>query len=350
MDDNLKAAFSLYKEAVIAVCDARITMMNAAAEKMFGDRNGQNPQSLLPSAVLSCAADKFTASSSVCGIPCCVTAVRIDDTRIYTIIPFSDDAVRQHLMVSVGIRLRERIAEIKMASDILRPYIENTNEAKILKYHQIITKSSYSLHRMVGNMTFFTAYDKGDFSPAMVDINARLALIPSSVSAFTGKNIEYIPYPSPLNIYADYDKLEMAVFQLIANSLKAIGEDGKVTISAYPTNGNTVIEVADNGPGIDESRLSDIWSIAEGFETTNAFGIGTGLPIVRCIAQMHGGNAIMVTGKNTGTRVMLVIPVINSHAHIIRDIGVSYDSGQKNIMIQLADVIPYNRFSSKFMD
>lgn len=350
MRDNLRAIFSLYKEAVIAVSDDKITMQNPSAEKLFGDVSLQDPRVLLPESVLSCAAEKFTSTALVRGTPCCVTCVTLDDTRIYTIMPFADDALRHKLLSSVGIRLREKIAEIKVASDILRPYVENTDEAKIAKYHQIITKSSYSLHRMVGNMTFFSAYDKGDFSPEMVDLNARLSLIPDSVSAFCDKSIEYVPYDGTLTAYVDYEKIEMAVFQLLLNSLKATGDDGKIKIAAYPSGDNIVVEVADNGPGIAEDRLASLWSIGENFDTANPSGIGTGLPIVRCIAQLHGGNAILITGKDAGTRVMLVLPITGSHTHIIRDVGVSYDSGLKNIMVQLADAIPYDRFSSKFMD
>ncbi len=113
-------------------------------------------------------------------------------------------------------------------------------------------------------------------------------------------------------VQADPDQLEQALLNLALNSLQALESSRKeqtqawVRISTYKDEtGGAVIEVADNGPGMDKEQQAQAF---EPFFTTKDKGTGLGLAMVHAIARGHGGWAAIDTAPGTGTRVRLVLP------------------------------------------
>jgi signal transduction histidine kinase len=76
---------------------------------------------------------------------------------------------------------------------------------------------------------------------------------------------------------------------LIDNALDAIGEGGRVIVTAGAEPGRVVVKVADDGPGIPPAIRERIF---DPFFTTKGVGEGTGLglDIVRRLVQRHEGD------------------------------------------------------------
>lgn len=93
-----------------------------------------------------------------------------------------------------------------------------------------------------------------------------------------------------LQINADPELLSQLCLNLLRNAAMAAinhGDDPAVQVSILAGNeGRTVIEVADNGPGIPADRREDVFLP---FYTTRADGHGVGLSFVRQIVTAHGG-------------------------------------------------------------
>ena len=68
------------------------------------------------------------------------------------------------------------------------------------------------------------------------------------------------------------------------------------------------VEIADTGPGIDPTRLSDIFAA---FVTTKADGSGLGLAICQMIIQQHGGELTASSDGASGARFELVLPAMS---------------------------------------
>jgi signal transduction histidine kinase len=66
------------------------------------------------------------------------------------------------------------------------------------------------------------------------------------------------------------------------------------------------VEVADNGPGIPEEQLDTLFSIFE--STKGARGTGIGLAVSQKILREHGGQIILDSQPNKGTRIRLIWP------------------------------------------
>jgi CheY-like chemotaxis protein len=106
-----------------------------------------------------------------------------------------------------------------------------------------------------------------------------------------GLRIEVRMDAPPHLVRADPDRLQQAVWNLLANAVK-FTDAGRVTVSLSHTTMETLIVVDDTGIGIDPLFLPHIFEPfrqADASSTRNHAGLGLGLAIVREIAQAHGG-------------------------------------------------------------
>lgn len=105
--------------------------------------------------------------------------------------------------------------------------------------------------------------------------------------------------PNDLSLQLDESQMIQVITNLIKNAGEAIQQDGKVQITAYQdADGLTTIEIADNGKGIDEENLSNIFIP---FYTTKDNGSGIGLTIVSQIVRKHGGMISVESNLGEGT-------------------------------------------------
>jgi signal transduction histidine kinase len=110
-------------------------------------------------------------------------------------------------------------------------------------------------------------------------------------------------------IYADRKQFQEVLFNLIRNAGQAIGEKGKVTISAAGRKGRVYISIKDTGSGIPEDKIKQLFNP---FFTTKDPGKGTGLGlfIVRQVVEKNGGRIYLKETKvGEGTTFELEFPV-----------------------------------------
>lgn len=95
---------------------------------------------------------------------------------------------------------------------------------------------------------------------------------------------------SPILVYADKEKIRQVFINLIENSIKYGKELGRTKISFYNMAENVLIEVSDNGIGIDEKhlpRLFERFYRVDKSRSRNMGGSGLGLAIVKHIIESH---------------------------------------------------------------
>ncbi|MFO0577190.1 MAG: ATP-binding protein [Polyangia bacterium] len=84
----------------------------------------------------------------------------------------------------------------------------------------------------------------------------------------------------------DADRLRQVLLNLSINAIQAMGERGRLELSAERCRDGGQILVRDTGPGIDPELGRRLF---EPFQTTKASGAGLGLALSRRIAERHGG-------------------------------------------------------------
>jgi signal transduction histidine kinase len=95
------------------------------------------------------------------------------------------------------------------------------------------------------------------------------------------------------------------VFNLLLNSLEAVGPDGRVEIGAHRNEKHVVTTLTDDGPGI-PAEMED--RMFEPFITTKSSGTGLGLYIARRNIEELGGEITCQSEPNRGTRFSVKLP------------------------------------------
>jgi signal transduction histidine kinase len=118
------------------------------------------------------------------------------------------------------------------------------------------------------------------------------------------------PYVSG-EVVGDADRLRDAVDALVENAIHATGRGGSVTISGRARGDRFVLEVSDDGMGIDPEQIPTMFerfARADEPRTRRAGGTGLGLPIVKAIAEAHGGSVEAESDLGRGATFRIVLP------------------------------------------
>jgi signal transduction histidine kinase len=113
--------------------------------------------------------------------------------------------------------------------------------------------------------------------------------------------------PPGLTLEADEKLLEQVMINLINNSRHALEgtPDPEIQISARVDNDQVLIEVRDNGSGIPEDIIDNIFIP---YFTTRSEGSGIGLSLTRQIMRLHGGNISVKSRPGIETIFTLKLP------------------------------------------
>lgn len=122
-----------------------------------------------------------------------------------------------------------------------------------------------------------------------------------------GNELELISDLGELShVRGDPELISVAVENVIANAADASQNGGRVWVSTSRERGDAIIEVRDEGAGMDERTLE---SVFDEFFTTKAEGTGLGLAFVKRVMTEHGGDVDVTSRVGKGTRVRMRWPV-----------------------------------------
>lgn len=106
---------------------------------------------------------------------------------------------------------------------------------------------------------------------------------------------------------ADRERLEQILVNLISNAVKY--SDGPIRVVARQVDGNVVIDVVDEGPGLPEDELQQVFEkFQRGSAATGTRGTGLGLYISRALAEAQGGSLAAVSAV-VGCRFRVTLPL-----------------------------------------
>jgi two-component system phosphate regulon sensor histidine kinase PhoR len=108
----------------------------------------------------------------------------------------------------------------------------------------------------------------------------------------------------PFIVEADKDRIRQVITNLLVNSIKYGKENGYTLIGLYDMDENVLIEVTDNGIGIEEEhlpRLFERFYRVDKSRSRDAGGTGLGLAIVKHIIEAHNQTINVRSTKGIGT-------------------------------------------------
>lgn len=149
---------------------------------------------------------------------------------------------------------------------------------------------------------------------AMTGQNIGLHELDQIVSDAVAKCRDRYPVPSlnlsaaKLHVQADHDHLEMVLIHIIKNAQEATAKEGFVEVNVMRSNNNAVIEIEDNGTGMDPDFVTH--RLFKPFDTTKSGkGMGVGVYQAREFLHSIGGKIEVESEPGKGSTFRLLIPI-----------------------------------------
>jgi signal transduction histidine kinase len=197
-------------------------------------------------------------------------------------------------------------------------------ESRLLKDHgsiqaeaqDLIDKIQRQVHQLSQSLNHYLAYTH----------LTELHMQPENISTHLSDMLEDVRYEAtvkkiqlrfqkprtPFWILADWLQLKRVFTNLIQNSFEVLGPAGCIVISIRRRQKRLIIQIRDNGPGIDPNHLKKIF---EPFFTTKPTGEGLGLFISREIVEAHRGRMAVQSVPDQGTCFTISLPLWNPGDH-----------------------------------
>lgn len=197
---------------------------------------------------------------------------------------------------------RNQLGVMRNAAYFLRMRIE-TKDEKVIRHLEILDEQISETERIIENILAFSRTRE----PQLQRVDARELLkavldkvkIPEGIKVDIA--IERLP---PLEI--DPLQLGIVFFNIILNSLQAMGGGGALHIRGTKADNYVILIFKDSGEGVKEGDKKRIF---EPFFSTKSRGTGLGLATAKIIIEKHKGSINLESEYGKGTAVIIKLPI-----------------------------------------
>ena len=202
--------------------------------------------------------------------------------------------------------LRNMLATAAVLTDRLAaardPEVQRLAHPLVAAIDRAIALCTHTLSFTTGRLP---ALQRATFALAPLVDDVRAALPIGDGDSITWHN----EVPAELSVTADRDQLYRVIINLAQNSVQALAcrdGGGTLRVSARREANNTVVEIADTGPGISSPVRDRLFeAFADGGRRE---GTGLGLAIARDLMRNHGGDIHLERTDASGTVFRLRLP------------------------------------------
>ena len=176
-----------------------------------------------------------------------------------------------------------------------------------------IAQNQRLLLSLINDVLNFARLEAGrlEFAMTQVPVHELLgtmhALVMPQVLA-RSLHYEYVPADPALTAYADPEKMQQVVLNLLANAIKYTASGGNIRVSTDDDADSVFINVRDSGRGIEPDKIEHIFApfvrIDTGYARTTE-GTGLGLAISRDLARAMGGDLTATSELGEGSTFTL---------------------------------------------
>ncbi|MEL7648607.1 MAG: DUF4118 domain-containing protein [Sedimentibacter sp.] len=213
-----------------------------------------------------------------------------------------NERFKNNLLRSISHDLRTPLTRITGASEMLYHSLEDKESLRLVSE---IYDDSRWLTRLVENVLSLTRIQEGRLA-----LNIKKEAVEEIVAASIARASKYYPdhkisiiLPDDvLFVPMDGKLIEQVLMNLVDNAIKHTTPENEIRVSIWPEGGKVWFEVYNNGLGIDEKDLPNLFKMF--YVGSNRMqdarqGMGLGLSICKAIINYHGGD-IFVENNDEG--------------------------------------------------
>ncbi len=225
-----------------------------------------------------------------------------------------NESENRKLISNITHDLKTPVTSIKGYAEGLLDGVADTPE-KRQKYIRTIYNKANDMDRLINELTFYAGIDTNriPYSFARINISEYFDDCVDEIGIDLESHNIAVGYTNDLDretkIIADPEQLKKVINNIIGNSVKYMDkEEGRIYIRLKDEEGAILIEIEDNGRGIDNKDVPYIFDRFYRTDTSrnsSKGGSGIGLSIVKKIMEDHGGRVWAQSRPGEGTTIFL---------------------------------------------
>ena len=188
--------------------------------------------------------------------------------------------------------------------------------SRYIEYTSFIRQSGQSLHAIISDVLDMSILDSGraQLNRTEVAVEQCIEEAITEVTIETQAKQIIVEQQTVPGVYiaADVDAIRKVLHKLLRNAVRFTPEQGKISVTSRLNGSDIDIVVEDSGVGIAPENLERITRPFEQFNTpieNGMKGSGLGLAIAQSFVRLHGGELIVDSKVNEGTRVVVRLPI-----------------------------------------
>tara|TARA_Y100000590_G_scaffold467150_1_gene645004 strand:+ start:8310 stop:10175 length:1866 start_codon:yes stop_codon:yes gene_type:complete len=223
---------------------------------------------------------------------------------------------KAQFLLNMSHELRTPLNAIIGFSDLLISK-KTHDEEKVNEYAKDIHKSGNELLEIIDNIQEISKLEKEDIK--VNKDNQRIDKIIDEVldefnNDLNDKNIKLLnKFSFNKLLHCNKIAIKQAISNVVSNSIKYSRNNGAISIDSNTENGWLNILIKDNGHGIPQDKLENIFrpfNKSKKLAITNREGAGFGLPITKSLLDTHDGQIHVQSEVGKGTIITLSLPLI----------------------------------------
>lgn len=215
---------------------------------------------------------------------------------------------KDKLLSVIGHDLRSPMTSIDQIIELILMRYNKVSDEEMRKFLELLQKTSASTLNLLDDLLLW-AQAQGSQKPVQKEVISVDSLLEEllTVSGIVAekKNIEIeVPAETGVDIFIDKNRILTVLRNLLSNAIKFSHPGSKVTISVQVENDEVIFAVADQGVGISENRIANIFqfgSVRSKTGTSGETGTGFGLSLCKEFVELNGGKIWVESEEGKGS-------------------------------------------------
>jgi len=224
---------------------------------------------------------------------------------------------KSDFVANVSHELRTPLALIRLYAETLELGRLSAKE-KYQEYFRIIREESERLTALINNILDFSRIDAGRKEYEFQETNLG-ELVHSTLDSYRfqiqqngfGFEENISPDIPPVNV--DREAIARSLLNLVNNALKYSKDQKHIAVKLYRANGSVKLEVQDRGIGIavnEQEKIFEKFYRCGDPLVHDVKGSGLGLSLVRHIVRAHGGDVLVESVPDKGSKFTIALPLV----------------------------------------
>ncbi|MCW2850324.1 MAG: sensor signal transduction histidine kinase [Marmoricola sp.] len=226
------------------------------------------------------------------------------------------DLMKQEFVSTVSHELRTPLTAIRGSLELLADGAAGELPDAAHEIVAMAERGTERLSRLVNDIIDIERLEDGSFKiePRPTDIASLVQQTTRSLATLAEQgDVDLVVGDVGGHALCDPDRVVQALVNLVGNALKFTPPGGRVDISAAPSEHEVTFSISDEGRGIPDQELEQIFErfhqVASS-DANNKGGAGLGLTITRSIVERHGGRIWAQSEVGTGSTFRFTLPLV----------------------------------------